>query len=68
MNEDVYKARIEALEAQLRILLGIVDECKTMELGPGGMSLDSQASRTVYLRVPMSPFENARAVLEKYDE
>ena len=41
MNEDLYKVRIEALEAQLRKLLAIVDECKTMELGPGGMSLDS---------------------------
>jgi hypothetical protein len=68
MDEEYYKDRIEALEAQLRNLLDLVDQCKTMELGPGGMSLDSQASRTVYLRVPMSPFENARAVLEKHNE
>ena len=68
MDEEYYKARVEALEAQLRNLLDLVDQCKTMELGSGGMSLDSQAGRTVYLRVPMLPFENARAVLEKYDE
>jgi hypothetical protein len=68
MHEEYYKDRVEALEAQLRKLLDLVDQCKTMELGSGGMSLDSQASRTVYLRVPMLPFENARAVLEKHDE
>jgi hypothetical protein len=68
MNEEYYKSRVEALEAQLRKLLDLVDQCKTMELGSGGMSLDSQARRTVYLRVHVMPFENARAVVEKHDE
>lgn len=56
---------IERLRAALRNLLGTVDACKTMEVGAGGMTIEAQVRRSVYLRVPMWPFEEARAALEE---
>ena len=57
--------RIEALEAAIRKLLELVDSCKMVEKGAGGMTIDAQIKRSVYLNVPAYPFEEAREVLEK---
>lgn len=61
--------RIEALEDALRKLLDLVDSCKMVEKGAGGMTIDAQIRRSVYSNVPAYPFEEAREVLEgKSDE
>jgi len=52
------------LREALKNLLETADKCKTMEIGAGGMSIEAQAARSVYLRVPVWPFEDARAALE----
>ena len=54
--------RIEALEAALRKLLDLVDSCKMVEKGAGGMIIDAPHRRSVYLNVPAYPFEEAREV------
>jgi hypothetical protein len=57
--------RIEVLEAALRKLLELVESCKMVEKGAGGMTIDAQMRRSVYLSVPAYLFEEAREVLEK---
>ena len=57
--------RIELLETALRKLLTLVDTCKMVEKGAGGMSIDAQIRRSVYLNVPAYPFEEAREALER---
>lgn len=56
--------RIELLETALRKLLTLVDTCKVVETGAGGMSIDAQIRRSVYLNVPAYPFEEAREALD----
>ena len=58
-----FRAENARLRAALNTLLEITDKCKTMQIGAGGMSIEAQAYRTVYLRVPVWPFEEARAAL-----
>ena len=60
---DTARAENARLRAALNTLLEITDKCKTMQIGAGGMSIEAQAYRTVYLRVPIWPFEEARAAL-----
>jgi hypothetical protein len=57
--------RIFALETALRNLLTLVDKCRMIERGVGGMTIDAQIARSVYLNVPAYPFEKAREVLER---
>ena len=57
------RAENKRLREALNTLLEITDKCKTMQIGAGGMSIEAQAYRTVYLRVPVWPFEEARAAL-----
>jgi hypothetical protein len=63
INENL-RAENARLREALKTLLETADECKTMEIGAGGMSIEAQAARSVYLRVPVWPFEDARAALE----
>lgn len=62
---ELERAWVEAerLRAALRNLLSTVDACKTMEVGAGGMTIEAQMKRTVYLRVPMWPFVEAERAL-----
>lgn len=64
MELEDAEERIEALEDALRKLLSLVDSCKMIEKGAGGMTIDAQIRRSVYLNVPAYPFEEARNVLE----
>lgn len=57
--------RIFALETTLRKLLELVGSCKMVEKGTGGMTIDAQIRRSVYLNVPAYPFEEAREVLKR---
>jgi hypothetical protein len=57
--------RIFALETALRKLLTLVDTCKMVEKGAGGMTIDAQFRRSAYLNVPAYPFEEARGVLRR---
>jgi hypothetical protein len=58
------RAENARMRAALEMLLGTVDKCQIIEVGAGGMSIDAQIARSVYLRVPVWPFEDARAALE----
>ena len=60
---DALRAENARLREALNTLLETADKCKIMEIGAGGMSIEAQAARSVYLRVPVWPFEDARAAL-----
>ena len=61
--EELYSENAR-LRAAIEALLVAADNCKIIEVGAGGMSIDAQIARSFYLRVPVWPFEDARAVLE----
>jgi hypothetical protein len=60
--EELYSENAQLREA-LEALLVAADNCKIIEVGAGGMSIDAQIARSFYLRVPVCPFEDARAAL-----
>jgi hypothetical protein len=64
-ERDAILAENARLREALNTLLEVADKCKTMEIGAGGMSIEAQAARSVYLRVPVWPFEDARVALEE---
>jgi hypothetical protein len=55
---------IERLRTALKSVLDACDAGYTVERGAGGMTVEAQMRRSVYVNVPALPIEEARAALE----
>jgi hypothetical protein len=61
---EEHDAEIERLKTALKSVLDACDAGRMVERGAGGMTVEAQMRRSVYVNVPALPIEEARAALE----